>query len=202
MEQEVWKDIEGYEGKYQVSNYGNVRSLMYHNTKGIKRISLLKPATDNRGYFRCALSKNNILKTYKVHRLVAQAFIPNPNNYPQINHIDGNKKNNNAENLEWCTNSVNQIHAYAHNLNQGSRGKGTIVGVTYPNGNYIEYSSLKKAAQALGVHPVTIRIKIFGIRQSIKLIGYKFTLIRIRRSTYNGVYQKYGINEIEDRYER
>ena len=62
MEQEIWKDIEGYEGKYQVSNYGNVRSLMYHNAKGIKRISLLKPATDNRGYFRCALSKNNILK--------------------------------------------------------------------------------------------------------------------------------------------
>ena len=201
MEQEIWKDIEGYEGKYQVSNYGNVRSLMYHNAKGIKRISLLKPATDNRGYFRCALSKNNILKTYKVHRLVAQAFIPNPNNYPQINHLDGNKKNNNAENLEWCTNSVNQIHAYSHNLNQGSRGKGTIIGVTYPNGNYIEYSSLKKAAQALGVHPVTIKIKIFGIRPSIKLVGYKFTLIRIRRRTYKGVYQKYGINETEGRYE-
>ena len=201
MEQEIWKDIEGYEGKYQVSNCGNVRSLMYHNTKGIKRISLLKPATDNRGYFRCALSKNNILKTYKVHRLVAQAFIPNPNNYPQINHLDGNKKNNNAENLEWCTNSVNQIHAYSHNLNQGVRGKGTIVGVTYPNGDYVEYSSLKKAAQALGVHPVTIRIKIFGIRPSIKLVGYKFALIRIRRSTYKGVYQKYGINEMVDRYE-
>ena len=136
-----------------------------------------------------------------MHRLVAQAFIPNPNNYPQINHIDGNKKNNNAENLEWCTNSVNQIHAYSHNLNQGSRGKGTIIGVTYPNGNYIEYSSLKKAAQALGVHPVTIKIKIFGIRPSIKLVGYKFTLIRIRRSTYKGVYQKYGINETEGRYE-
>ena len=195
MEQEIWKDIKGYEGKYQVSNYGNVRSLMYHNAKGIKRISLLKPATDNRGYFRCALSKNNILKTYKVHRLVAQAFIPNPNNYPQINHLDGNKKNNNTENLEWCTNSANQIHAYSHNLNQGSRGKGTIVGVTYPNGNYIEYLSLKKAAQALGVHPITIKIKIFGIRPSIKLVGYKFTLIRTRRYTDRCMYQKYGINE-------
>ena len=201
MEQEIWKDIEGYEGKYQVSNCGNVRSLMYHNAKGIKRISLLKPATDACGYFRCALSKNNILKTYKVHRLVAQAFIPNPNNYPQINHLDGNKKNNNAGNLEWCTISMNQIHAYSHNLNQGVRGKGTIVGVTYPNGDYVEYSSLKKAAQALGVHPVTIKIKIFGIKPSIKLVGYKFTLIRIRRSTYKGVYQKYGINEMGDRYE-
>ena len=96
---------------------------------------------------------------------------------------------------------MNQIHAYSHNLNQGSRGKGTIIGVTYPNGNYIEYSSLKKAAQALGVHPVTIKIKIFGIRPSIKLVGYKFTLIRIRRRTYKDVYQKYGINETEGRYE-
>ena len=64
MEQEIWKDIKGYEGKYQVSNFGNVRSLMYHNAKGIKRISLLKPATDGSGYFRCALSKNNILTTF------------------------------------------------------------------------------------------------------------------------------------------
>ena len=201
MEQEIWKDIEGYEGKYQVSNCGNVRSLMYHNTKGIKRISLLKPATDACGYFRCALSKNNILKTYKVHRLVAQAFIPNPNNYPQINHIDGNKKNNNAGNLEWCTNSMNQVHAYSHNLNQGARGKGIIVGITYPNEDYVEYQSIKKAAQALGVHPVTIKIKILGIKPSIKLIGYKFTLIRTRRYTDRCMYQKYGINELGDRYE-
>lgn len=78
---------------------------------------------------------------------------------------------------------------------------GTIVGVTYPNGDYVEYSSLKKAAQALGIHPKTIKIKILGIRPSIKLVGYKFTLIRIRRSTYKCVYQKYGIKEMGDRYE-
>lgn len=201
MEQEIWRDIKGYEGKYQVSNFGNVRSLMYHNTKGIKRISLLKPATDGKGYLRCALSKNNILTTFKVHRLVAQAFIPNPNNYPQINHIDGNKKNNKVDNLEWCTNSINQIHAYSTNLNQGVRGRGTIVGVTYPNGDYVEFSSLKKAAMALGVHPVTIRIKILGIRPSNKLIGYKFSLIKIRRVTYKEVYKKHGITEMAVNYE-
>lgn len=201
MEQEIWRDIKGYEGKYQVSNLGNVRSLMYHNAKGIKRISLLKPATDGKGYLRCALSKNNILTTFKVHRLVAQAFIPNPNNYPQINHIDGNKKNNKVDNLEWCTNSINQIHAYSTNLNQGVRGRGTIVGVTYPNGDYVEFSSLKKAAMALGVHPVTIRIKILGIRPSNKLIGYKFSLIKIRRVTYKEVYKKHGITEMAVNYE-
>lgn len=195
MEQEIWKDIEGYEGKYQVSNFGNVRSLMYHNAKGIKRISLLKPATDACGYFRCALSKNNILTTYKVHRLVAQAFIPNPNNYPQINHIDGNKKNNNVENLEWCTNSMNQVHAYSHNLNQGARGKGITVGVTFPNGEYKEYASLKFAGKDLGVHARTIRQKILGLQPSIKLIGYKFTLIKARRYTDRAMYKNYGIIE-------
>ena len=192
MDIEIWKPIPSYETLYEISNNGVVKSL---------RTGAVKCSSNNGKYKQVTLTKNGTSKTYKVHRLVAQAFIPNPNNYPQINHIDGNKKNNNAENLEWCTNSVNQIHAYSHNLNQGSRGKGTIIGVTYPNGNYIEYSSLKKAAQALGVHPVTIKIKIFGIRPSIKLVGYKFTLIRIRRSTYKGVYQKYGINETEGRYE-
>lgn len=195
MEQEIWKDIKGYEGKYQVSNFGNVRSLMYHNAKEIKRISLLKPATDGSGYFRCALSKNNILTTFKVHRLVAQAFIPNPNNYPQINHIDGNKKNNRVENLEWCTNSMNQIHAYSNNLNQGARGKGITVGVTFPNGDYKEYASLKFAGKDLGIHARTVRQKILGIQPSIKLKGYKFTLIKARRYTDRALYENYGITE-------
>ena len=195
MGQEIWKDIKGYEGKYQVSNFGNVRSLMYHNAKGIKRISLLKPATDGSGYFRCALSKNNILTTFKVHRLVAQAFIPNPNNYPQINHIDGNKKNNRVENLEWCTNSMNQIHAYSNNLNQGARGKGITVGVTFPNGDYKEYASLKFAGKDLGIHARTVRQKILGIQPSIKLKGYNFTLIKARRYTDRALYENYGIIE-------
>ena len=133
MGQEIWKDIEGYEGKYQVSNCGNVRSLMYHNAKGIKRISLLKPATDACGYFRCALSKNNILTTYKVHRLVAQAFIPNPNNYPQINHIDGNKKNNCVWNLEWCTDKENVNHALKTGLRKNEKVKIVETGEIFEN---------------------------------------------------------------------
>ena len=116
MQEEVWKDIAGYEGKYQVSNLGRVRSLQYHNTKGIVRIGYLKPATDGCGYLRCTLSKNNKLTTFKVHRLVASAFIDNPNNLPQVNHKDGDKQNNNVDNLEWCNNSQNQLHAYANGL--------------------------------------------------------------------------------------
>ena len=113
---EVWKDISGYEDKYQVSNCGNVRSLEYHNAKGLKRTKNLKPATDCKGYLRCALSKNNILRTFKVHRLVAMAFLENPNNLPQVNHKDGNKKNNRVDNLEWSDNSQNIQHAYNNGL--------------------------------------------------------------------------------------
>lgn len=103
---EEWKDIPGYEGLYQVSNLGNVKSLK-HNTA-----RLLKQATLNR-YNQVTLSKNNIRINYSVHRLVAQAFIPNPNNLQIINHKDENKKNNRADNLEWCTQK--------YNINYGSR---------------------------------------------------------------------------------
>lgn len=112
LSDEVWKDISGYEGKYQISSHGRVKSLFYHNTKGVKREGFLKVATDKKGYSRCALSLNNKLTTFKVHRLVASAFIPNPSNLPMVNHIDGNKSNNNVSNLEWCDNSYNQKHAW------------------------------------------------------------------------------------------
>ena len=107
---EVWLDIKGYENKYQISNLGRVRSINYHNTG---RINLLKPAIDKKGYLRCALSKNNILSTFKVHRLVAEHFIKNDNpSYNQVNHKNGIKTDNRVENLEWCNNSMNQCHAW------------------------------------------------------------------------------------------
>lgn len=101
MTEEIWKDIEGYEGKYQVSNLGNIRSLNYNHTK-IRKLYI-----DENGYKKITLSKNCKLKTLKVHRLVAQAFISNHNNYTEVNHIDENPSNNCVENLEWCTRSYN-----------------------------------------------------------------------------------------------
>ena len=117
--EEIWKDIEGYEGFYQVSNLGRVRSL----ERTIKRKStygglyhikgqILKLKQD-KGYLRIGLRKNNILKYYSIHRLVAEAFIPNPNKLPCINHKDENKQNNYVNNLEWCT--------YQYNNNYGTR---------------------------------------------------------------------------------
>lgn len=100
----IWKDIPGYEGLYQVSNTGQVRSLNYRRT-GKKQI--LKPGYTKDGYETVNLNKEGSYKTYKVHRLVAMAFISNPNNYPVVNHIDENKTNNAVWNLEYCTREYN-----------------------------------------------------------------------------------------------
>lgn len=112
-ENEVWKDIIGYEGYYQVSNMGRIKSLArnIYNKKGNfqrfkkETIKALKVNTD--GYHAITLSVNCNDKTIGVHRLVAQAFIPNPENLLEVNHLDCNRKNNNVENLEWCTHQEN-----------------------------------------------------------------------------------------------
>lgn len=109
---EIWKDIEGYEGLYQVSNLGNVRSLNYGRTGEIK---LLNQYTNKKGYKHTSLSKNGKVKNHLIHRLVAIAFIPNPNNYKEVNHKDENPSNNNVKNLEWCTREYNN--------NYGTRNK-------------------------------------------------------------------------------
>lgn len=108
---EIYKDIEGYEGLYQVSNKGNVKSFV--NNNGVSREKVLKPAIRN-GYKKVDLCKNKTKKTYSIHRLVAQAFIENPNNYPCINHKDECKTNNVVENLEWCTHKYNTNYGSAN----------------------------------------------------------------------------------------
>lgn len=98
-------------GLYQVSNLGNVRSLNYNKAKKIQHLK--KVVINKRGYLAVGLSKNGIFKIKTVHRLVAETFISNPNNLPQVNHIDENKLNNSVTNLEWCTNK--------YNINYGTR---------------------------------------------------------------------------------
>ena len=109
---EIWKEITGYEGLYQVSNLGNVRRIghLETNKNGIQRTlkdKNLKPKVDGKGYVHVILFNHNKRKTIRIHRLVAEMFIPNPNNYPQVNHKDEDKQNNKVDNLEWCTNKYN-----------------------------------------------------------------------------------------------
>ena len=101
---EIYKNINGFEGLYQVSNKGNVKSLV--NNKGVAREKVLKPVIGN-GYKRVRLFKDKTSKLYSVHRLVANAFLHNPNNYPCVNHKDECRTNNVVENLEWCTHKYN-----------------------------------------------------------------------------------------------
>lgn len=112
---EIWRPIKGYDDLYEISNFGRVKSLPKIRGRGVSQERILKPHIVN-GYVMVTLCKNNKTFNASVHRLIAEAFIPNPDNKPQINHIDGNKSNNNIDNLEWCTPSENMIHAYKMGL--------------------------------------------------------------------------------------
>lgn len=135
---EIFKEIEGYEN-YQISNLGNVKSLNYKRTGKDK---ILKPIKDKKGYLMVNLCKQAKSKTYKIHRLVAQAFLPNQNNLPQVNHKDEDKQNNAASNLEWCTNKYNSNYGTRNqrvgksNINHTKRSKQVLCvenGVIYPS---------------------------------------------------------------------
>ena len=116
---EIWKDIKGYENLYQVSNLGNIKSkeriIKRNNHNSLIKEKLLKKYI-RAGYYAVKLYKNNIKTNIPVHRIVAQNFLENKQNKPCINHKDGNKLNNNINNLEWCTYSENTLHAYKKGL--------------------------------------------------------------------------------------
>ena len=146
----IYKDIPGYEGYYQAGTDGSIRSV----TKVVKQHSgatqtktgkILKPAKDRIGYMNCALSRFNKLSSFKVHRLVALAHIPNPKGYREINHKDANKLNNHVDNLEWCDRSYNIRHAVANGL------------IKYHSGDD-NYATMFKKAE----HPQIIDLKKSG----------------------------------------
>lgn len=105
----VFKDIPNYQGKYQISNKGEVLSLNYKGSKNNPRV--LVPKKNNNGYLWVELSKDGIKKPFLIHRLVAQVFLPNPYKLPQVNHKDENKENNTVDNLEWCTHKYNNLYS-------------------------------------------------------------------------------------------
>lgn len=123
---EVWNDVVGYEGLYQVSNCGRVKSLAryvdYGHQKAFRKERVLAKSIDKDGYELAGLSKLSKSKLAKVHRLVAQAFIPNTKDLPIVNHIDGVKNNNSVSNLEWVNNSENIQHAYDSGLAKANKG--------------------------------------------------------------------------------
>lgn len=143
---EIWKDVIGYEDCYQISNYGRVKSLYNYKRNGT---NILKPKIKN-NYYQIGLRKNGTRKWYSIHRLVAQAFIPNPNNLPQVNHKDENKLNNNINNLEWCTASYN--NTYGTRMEKVINKTGKPVIQFDLQGNFIkEYQSISQAAREMHI---------------------------------------------------
>lgn len=110
---EIWKDIQGYEGLYQISNLGRVKSYRQWKRASCPAEYILKNSIANNGYCQITLYKDRKKKKFLVHRLVAEAFIPNPKNLPHINHKDENPSNNNVNNLEWCTPQYNNCYGTA-----------------------------------------------------------------------------------------
>ena len=158
---EEWKDIPGYEGSYQVSNLGRVKSVPRKVPyKGGPSYALLKGkimslSVEKDGYLVVALSKKGARKMHKVHRLVAAAFIGGEHRGLQINHIDGDKSNNSVDNLEWCSCKQNILHKFnALGYTQKDTRRGRTVTVL-SDGK--QYGSIKSAARALHVNPQTIR---------------------------------------------
>jgi len=153
---EIWKDVVGWEGLYQVSSFGRVKSFRK------KEPHLLSTCVGTHGYCVVLLHDGKgQRKNERVHRLVAQAFIPNPNNYPYINHKDEDKTNNHVENLEWCTAEYNSNYGTCKERIANSNSKPIL---KYDlDGNFIcEYKSLAEAERIEGIDHATISISCSG----------------------------------------
>ena len=146
-EKEIWKDIEGFEGLYQVSNMGNVKSLNYNHT-GKERI--MKPQKSSNGYLQVKLWKDGKAKRYLVHRLVANAFLDNSDNLPEVNHKDENKENNHVDNLEFCSRSYNcSYNGRAERI--AEKNKKPIYSINKVSGLIMYWNSAKEASRVLGI---------------------------------------------------
>ena len=159
--EEIWKDIAGFEGLYQVSNMGNVKSLerTVCDNRGYYRTvpeRIRKPRNTGKGYLAVNLYKDGKAKNYKIHRLVAQAFLPNPYNLPEVNHIDEDKYNNCVENLEWCTSQYNIEYSKAK----------AIIGIDKVTGLIVEFPSTKEASRQTGINHGNICACCNGKRNS------------------------------------
>ena len=114
---ETWRDIVNYDGLYQISNCGRIKSFQR------KKPRIMKPAIDSGGYMNIRLSKDGTAKNHNMHVLVARAFVANPYSKPEVNHINGNKWDNHFDNLEWVTDSENKYHAYRTGLRKEAQGE-------------------------------------------------------------------------------
>lgn len=177
---EIWKEIEGTNGAYLVSNLGRVKSLNFRMQKGVERV--MTGGKDEKGYVTVTIAVLKGRKTQKVHRLVAKAFIPNPKNLPEVNHIDGDKTNNCVDNLEWTNRKGNMSHAARTGAMDNAvaelqkwnnaNWKIPVIATDIASGQEKRFESITEAAKSLGVTVSKISACIKGDRKTTG--GYKF----------------------------
>lgn len=185
MENEIWKDIEGYEGLYQVSNKGRVRSLdhttFHKNRHGTFNLSQYSGGIKAQRLFKCGymyviLNKEGTPRTFRVHRLVAQAFILNPENLPHINHKNEDRTDNRAENLEWCDSKYNNNYGNRSRKLAVTKCKGKKVAHIDEQGKILAiYSSPRAAQDALGIDRNRISFVACGFGKHVK--GMRFIYV-------------------------
>lgn len=182
LEEETWKDIQDLEGYYKVSNTGKLKRLskyVAHN-RGINQLikgKVLSPTIDTSGYLATNIRYKGVSKRFRVHRLVAKSFVPNPDNKPFVNHKDGNKLNNNDWNLEWNTAKENVVHAFKNGLMNTCSGvkhkhSKAIYQIDNNNNVIAEFISIQDAANKLNICRVGISLVCSGKFKQTK--GYKF----------------------------
>lgn len=155
MEQVVWRPVNGYEGRYEVSSSGVIRSLdvtVRCRCNGIRvnKGKVLPYRANNRGYLTVDFTKDNVTKRFLVHRVVAEAFIDNPKCKPQVNHIDGDITNNAYQNLEWVTDNENKIHSSIY-VGGSQRPKKAVKVICMESGDTIFFDGLREAERALSL---------------------------------------------------
>lgn len=166
---EIWKDIKNYEGLYQISNLGNVKSYHKRSNGNLLKLPI------KRGYYQVGLRKNGTRKYYQVHRLVAETFIENKDNLPQVNHKDENKLNNNVDNLEWCTVSYNNTYGSRIERVVASNKNRQPVVLYDINGNFIaEYFSIMDAVRKTKINPSCIVASCQGKRKQPRKYIWKY----------------------------
>lgn len=160
---EIWKDVVGYEGLYEVSNLGNVRSVDF---QGKKRIRLLKQATIGDGYLHVNLCKNGVHKTGYTHRLVAQAFISNPERKPVVDHINTIRTDNRLENLRWVTQRENVNHPITHKRNADAQHYKAVCQYSLSGILITEFKGIRIASRETNTNRVNISKCCKGMAKS------------------------------------